>query len=166
MAWYAVQTKSRQENIAKENLVNQGYSVFLPTLRVPVKRRGKWKLQIESLFPGYLFLELDIGVQNTSTIRSTRGVINLVKNGDEVQSVSGKIIADLKLAQTAVDSALSTKQMFEVGDEVVLTEGPMAGLKAIYKTKNSEERVILLLSILGGPTQVAVSLNSIAKVSS
>ena len=113
MKWYAVQTKSRQENVAKQNLANQGFSVFLPTLRVPVKRRGKWSLKIEPLFAGYLFLELDLGIQNTSSIRSTRGVIKLVQNGIHVLPVAGELIADLKKAQAAVDNATEEKQFFE-----------------------------------------------------
>jgi len=165
MEWYAVQTKSRQENTAKQNLANQGFSVFLPTLRVPVKRGGKWSLQIEALFPGYLFLELDFGVQNTSSIRSTRGVIKLVKNGTQILPVSVELIAGLMKAQAAVDTATAEKQIFEAGEEVLLTTGAMSGLKGIYKSKNSEERVVLLLNILGDQTQVSVSQSHIAKVS-
>jgi len=165
MDWYAVQTKSRQENIAKENLINQSFSVFLPTLRVPVQRRGKWLIRIEPLFPGYLFIELDIGVQNTSSIRSTRGVVKLVKNGLQFLPISKELIAGLKKAQTAVDTATAEKEIFESGEEVLLTSGAMAGLKGIYKSKNSEERVTLLLNILGDQTQVSVSQSHIAKAS-
>ena len=165
MKWYAVQTKSRQENVAKQNLANQGFSVFLPTLRVPVKRRGKWSLKIEPLFAGYLFLELDLGIQNTSSIRSTRGVIKLVQNGIHVLPVAGELIADLKKAQAAVDNATEEKQFFEAGEEVLLTGGALSGLKGIYKSKNSEERAILLLNILGDKTQVVVPQTYLAKVS-
>ena len=68
-------------------------------------------------------------------------------------------------AQAAVDTATAEKQIFEAGEEVLLTTGAMSGLKGIYKSKNSEERVVLLLNILGDQTQVSVSKSHIAKAS-
>jgi len=110
-------------------------------------------------------LNLDLGVQNTSSIPSTRGVIKLVKNGVQILPVSAELITELKKAQAAVDTATAEKQVFAAGEEVVLTSGEMAGLKGIYKSKNSEERAILLLNILGTQTQVSVSQSHIAKAS-
>ena len=89
----------------------------------------------------------------------------MVQNGIHVLPVAGELIADLKKAQAAVDNATEEKQFFEAGEEVLLTGGALSGLKGIYKSKNSEERAILLLNILGDKTQVVVPQTYLAKVS-
>lgn len=159
--WYAIQTKARQEHIAEHNLVNQDFTTFLPRLKTTRHRRGRWQSLIEPLFPGYLFVELDMGVQNTAPIRSTRGVIRLVRQGNEPRSVPRPLIDDLIRAHQLGGEAIEPAQVFEPGDEVTLIDGPMAGLKAIFKARTSQERVILMLNMLGQDTRVTVSAHHV-----
>jgi len=49
--WYLIQTKPQQEAIATQNLSNQGFNVFYPKAIINNKT--------VSLFPRYLFIELD-----------------------------------------------------------------------------------------------------------
>ena len=81
--WYLLQSRARQEFIAEENLARQKYEVYLPCIKRARKIRNKWQEITEPFFPGYLFIHLDMEAQNTSTIRSTRGVLKLVKFGEE-----------------------------------------------------------------------------------
>ena len=67
--WYVLQTKVRHEAVAEHNLNNQSFNTFLPMLRVQRHSRGKWQSFNEALFPGYLFVELDLENQNTAPIR-------------------------------------------------------------------------------------------------
>ena len=79
--WYAVATRPRMEGAARENLERQGYGVCLPELRLRKRRQGRWQDVNEPLFPGYLFVALDLAVDNTAPIRSTVGVRGLVRFG-------------------------------------------------------------------------------------
>ena len=51
--WYLLSTKSRSENIAYDNLNNQGHETFLPTLTHTNKPKA--------LFPGYIFVKPRLG---------------------------------------------------------------------------------------------------------
>ena len=161
--WYVLQVKARHEAVAECNLGNQGFTTFLPMLRVQRHLRGRWHSVCEPLFPGYLFIELDFDRQNTAPIRSTRGVIRLVRLGKNLQPFPESLLQTLMQAQSAVGEAIDPASMFESGDEVRLISGPMAGMEAIFKARNSQERVVLLLNILGSETQVSVSPHFIAK---
>ncbi len=161
--WYVLQTKARQEVLAKQNLSNQAFHTFLPFLKVQKYQRGRWQSVYEPLFPGYLFIELDLERQNTAPIRSTRGVMRLVRLGATLQPFPESLLNALMQAQKAPGEAIDSANMFKSGDEVRLISGPMAGLKAIFKARNSQERVILLLNILGAETQVSMPRNYIAK---
>jgi transcriptional antiterminator RfaH len=58
-AWYLIHTKPRQEHIALTNLERQGYTCYLPLLRVEKIRRRKAEVVSEPMFARYLFVRLD-----------------------------------------------------------------------------------------------------------
>ena len=161
--WYVLQTKSRHENTAAQNLNNQKFNTFTPFLRVRKHSRGKWISVSEPLFPGYLFIELDLEMDNTAPIRSTRGAIGLVRLGATLQPFPERVLSTLMAAQESMGDAIEPARLFNMGDEVSLISGPMAGLQAIFKSRNSKERVVVLLNILGNQTQVLVSPHQIVK---
>ncbi len=73
--WYLLKTKSKQEAIAFDNLKIQGFDSYNPEIYV----RKKKQLKEEALFPGYIFLYLDLhDLSRYHKIRSTRGVSEMV----------------------------------------------------------------------------------------
>jgi len=80
-AWYVVATRPRQESVARDHLTRQGYSVLLPEISLKKRRQSRWVVVIEPLFPGYLFVQLAFGQDDTAPIRSTRGCRDLVRFG-------------------------------------------------------------------------------------
>ena len=90
------------------------------------------------MFPGYLFIELDLEIDNTAPIRSTRGVIGLVRLGATLQPFPESILSALMNAQATTGNAIEPAGLFDVGEEVSLISGPMAGLRAIFKSHNSK----------------------------
>lgn len=160
-SWYAVQTKSRNEQQALEHLNRQGFTSHLPLIKAARHRRGRWQGTIEPLFPGYLFVQLDMQTQNSAPIRSTRGVIGLVRFGTEPQPVPHGIMQALLDAQAGEGSAIDPDSLFNAGDRVTLVEGPMKGLSAIVQAKTGQDRVLLLLDLLGRENRVTVSRHQI-----
>lgn len=161
-SWYAVQAKARQEAVAKEHLERQGFHTYLPRIRNARRRRGKWCSIIEPMFPGYLFVEVDIDTRNTAPIRSTRGVIGLVRVGGEPRAVPADMITALMRSQDQRDTPIEPAKVFKAGDPVVIVDGPFAGVNAIFQAESAEERVLLLLDLLGRSNRVAVSPHQIA----
>lgn len=161
--WYAVQTKARSENLAQMHLNRQGYVTHLPLLRNARHRRGRWCSTIEPLFPGYLFVQLDMATQNSAPIRSTRGVVGLVRFGNEMRPMPRRLmqsLLDAQLEQVAIDPS----DLFSEGDRVILVDGPMKGLAAIVQAKQGRDRVLLLLDLLGRENRVVVSPHQLAPV--
>ena len=92
--WFAVVTKPRQEQIALKNLQRQGYECFLPMAENPYQRRSKKQQRIiEPLFPRYLFLKAIAQHQNLAPVRSTKGVISMVRFGTELAAGSKRLAA-------------------------------------------------------------------------
>lgn len=148
MTWYLIQTKPRAENIALENLSNQGYECYLPMLRAEKLIKNKIELQKAPLFPRYLFinLELDFSSKGWAPIRSTRGVTQLVRFGVEPAKVDTALI-DLMRAHELRDEA-KIESLFKPGDSLKILSGPFLGFESIYQGMDPEMRVIVLLEFM------------------
>ena len=161
--WYLIHTKIRQERVALENLERQGFECFLPLIRAEKLRRGALQVVQEPLFPRYLFIRLSTGLESQSwaPIRSSVGVSRLVTFGQTPAKIEDKLIAQL---QVKTDSAEVQLRHFEPGEQVVVTDGPFAGVEAIYQMADAEGRVMVLLNILSKQVKMSVLPASIRKV--
>ena len=157
-SWYLVYTKPRQEEVAATNLTRQGYGVYLPRLRQLRKRSGKRVPIVEPLFARYLFIHLDSHTDNWIPIRSTLGVMSLVRFGAEPARVPDDLVAHLKSHEGAEGLHEWAEPKLAVGDHVRVAEGPLAGYEGVLIAKSGRERVTLLLHMLG--SQVRAQLGT------
>ena len=160
--WCAAFTKPRQEDVAREHLTRQGFRTYLPKIKQPKRRRDRWVEAIEPLFPRYLFVELDFGAQNISPIRSTRGVVGLVRFGPQPATAPMGFVESLMAAEDRVSAChVARLDPFRKGDQVIIASGPFAGAKAIFDEPKGEGRVTLLLELLGRTNRVQVDRHRI-----
>ena len=139
--WYLIQTKPAQEAIATQNLSNQGFNVFHPKAII--------KNKTVSLFPRYLFIELDDKTQNWTPIRSTRGVANFVRFGLSFAVVPNQIIRMIKIQQQQTIEKMIDICSHQKGDSVEIKSGVFKGQQAIFQNYNSSDRVTVLLKLIG-----------------
>src|SRR3989338_7106073 len=156
--WYAVSCKPRQEAIAEENLLRQGYRVYLPRIRNHRHRNGQWTGVIEPLFPRYLFIRVDTTSRSTAPVRSTRGAIGLGRFGSQPGIVPQEVI-DAIVQREAPDSGLhqDDRPLFRAGEPVKLDEGPLAGMEGIFVEEDGEKRVVVLLELLGKANKIRIN---------
>jgi transcriptional antiterminator RfaH len=57
------------------------------------------------------------------------------------------------------------QRLFDVGDRLLVTDGPFAGIEAIYQMSNGEGRVMVLIELLSKPVKVVMAPQSLKKVS-
>lgn len=160
--WYVVRTKVRQEAVALANLDRQDFKTYLPTIRVTRRQSGKWRAAAEPLFPGYLFVEVDVTVQSAAPIANTRGAIGLVRFGGEISPVPDGIVDGIMAMQSSRDTPIDPAQVFKQGDTVTIVQGPFSGVNAIFHAQSGKERVCLLLDLMGRSNRVEVSAHQIA----
>ena len=139
--WYLIKTKPRQEKRAQQNLENQGYVTFCPITKINNK--------LVILFPSYLFIQLNEKTQNFSPIHSTQGVSYFVKFGSNFAKVTTSVIEFIKTNQHITADKLKDLNKFKPGDKVQISDGVFKNYMAIFKCYKSDERVILLMNLLG-----------------
>jgi transcriptional antiterminator RfaH len=151
--WYLVKTKSKQEDIAIINLENQNFHVYCPYALISNKS--------VALFPGYLFIQLDKDIQNWSPIRSTKGVLYFVRFGLDYAKIPDNIIEFIKANQLNTAEKLKNINKFKPGDKVQITDGVFKNCIAIFKSFKSDERVILLMNLLGQQQKLTIKQESL-----
>ena len=162
--WFAVCCKPRQETVAEENLLRQGFQVYLPRIRMRQRRRGQWVEAVEVLFPRYIFIRVDPLRRSTATVRSTRGVLGLVRFGGQPAVVPDGVMDALRQREDAASGLHQDKRpLFNAGEPIKLVDGPLAGMEGVFTQQDGDKRVIVLLELLGKANKVTVSRDWIAR---
>ena len=157
-SWFAVCCKPRQELVAQENLMRQGFHVYLPRIQLKRRRRGQWAEVIEALFPRYIFIRADTDKQSIASVRSTRGAIGLVRFGGQPAVVADEVM-DALIQREDADTSLhqDSRPLFRVGEPVRLIEGPLAGMEGVFVQEDGEKRVVVLMELLGKANRIRVN---------
>lgn len=162
--WYLIYTKPREDERAETHLLNQGYQILRPLLRYHRLSKGVQKTVTESLFPRYIFIQLDHESSNWARLRSTRGVASLVCFNQQPAKVPASLIAELLAqmdAEHVIDRTGVQQGLFHAGDEVEITQGSFFGLHAIVQQQSSTERVVVLLNMLGSQQSLEMPLGAL-----
>lgn len=164
--WSAVFAKPRQEALAKDHLGRQGFRTYLPMLKQPKRRRGRWVEIVEPLFPRYLFVELELGAQDISPIRSTLGVVSLVSFGQRPAAAPKGFVESLMAAEVPdCGYCFARAQPFQKGEQVRVAAGPLAGVEAIFLEPAGEGRVALMLTLLGRANRIEIDADRLVAAS-
>jgi transcriptional antiterminator RfaH len=158
ISWYVVYSKPKQEFRALEQLENQGFVCFLPTLHIEKITGARRSVCVQPLFSRYLFIRLDAMAGNWSSIRNTRGVTGLVKFGDCFASLPDEFVDTLKNGPQILLS-----NGFEVGERVAITEGPFGGLEGVYQAADGEARALILIEMLSQPQRLSFAKDALRK---
>ena len=162
--WYVVLTKPKQEERAEEHLTAQGGEVFLPRIALEKVRKGKRVRNVEPLFPGYLFVNVEGCEQLVGSIRSTRGVRQLLRFGIQPLEVNPVLINDLRhrcidAGNVGANADASPKEYYKQGQMVEVISGPFKDYQAIFKQFDGEHRAIILLNLLNQQQELLVDLS-------
>ena len=153
--WYLVHSKPRQEKVALENLQRQAFESYLPLMRLEKLRRGVLTVVEEPLFTRYLFVQLDTDshARSWAPIHSTRGVARLVRFGNDPARVDDGLIETLREQESQAGLA---RRLFEPGQKVLVSEGPFAGVEAIFELNDGQARAMVLIELIGRQVSLAV----------
>ena len=160
-AWYLVYSKPSQESVALENLLRQNYRVYLPMLRTPRHQRTARAKSVQPMFPRYLFVHLIDYVDDWGPIRSTRGVMRIIRFGSTPARVPDDFIETLRSREDEHGVHSVPDLRYQPGERVRISDGSMAGYEAVFAGRTGKERVMLLLNIAGTEAKLQLSIDQI-----
>jgi transcriptional antiterminator RfaH len=167
-AWYVVCAKAGWERIAVEQLTRQGYEVYLPMKLHMTRKAGQDELLARPFFPRYLFVRLDLVAQRWRPILSTIGVASMLMGGDHPMWLADRAIDRLKAQEEGGFIKLGERavvpERFTAGQKVaVVVGGVVEKLEATFCEPVDENRVAVLLSLLGRDSRVVVNRSQVTE---
>ena len=157
--WFLAYTKPRQESVAEANLLRQGFEVYLPLFRK--LKRGTPEPVVEPMFPRYVFLRPSTEEQSLSVVRSTRGVLSLIRFGMEIARVPQAVVDRIAALEAwRRDAPVSELSALSVGQRVLVEAGPFKGLEGLVHAV-SAKRVTVLLELLGRSAEVGFAHHAV-----
>jgi transcriptional antiterminator RfaH len=160
--WYVVQTRPHAERKAAEHLVRQGFEAYLPRFLKRRRHARRVEKVAAPLFPRYLFVSVDVTTQRWLSIRSTIGVATLVCNGNVPAEIPEAVIQGLRAREMSGLVTLEQRRRFTLGDPVRVIDGAFANCLGLYEDTPAQDRVAILLDLLGRKVRVVIDDLSVA----
>jgi transcriptional antiterminator RfaH len=161
--WAAARFQPKYEKLALHFLRLSGYAVYLPRLRGQRIVRGR-KVEITPpLFPGYVFVTIELQWHAAHRAPGTNG---LVLNGGGPAHVPDSVIDELRARERNGLIELPRVRGLRAGDRVRIASGPFAGQFGLYAGMRPRQRVEVLLSLLGAQQRVTLPKDDVEEVAS
>lgn len=160
--WYVVQTQVNGETKAAQNLLRQGYEIYLPRYLKRRRHARKVDFTAKPLFPRYMFIAIDMASHRWRSIQSTFGVSRLICNGDDPAMVPGGVVHALKARED--DNGfikLESKPAFAPGDQVRVLAGAFMDSAGLFNGLADHDRVSILLDMLGRKVRVLLDADMV-----
>lgn len=159
--WYAVHTKSNQENRAAANLSAWQVQTFTPKLKEHSRSSYGDRVVVKPLFSRYIFAHCDDSLIHK--VNGTRGVQNVVSLAGKPVPVDDQVI-DL-IRSRLDDEGIAQIEEFTTGDKVQVKSGNLKNLCGIFQQKlKDSDRVKILLSTVNYQSHLVIDREMIEKV--
>ena len=158
--WFILQFKSNSNNLAAKNLTRQGFETFLPLHETTSRRLSRFINTSKPLFPGYMFIRFDKAESEWHKINSTYGVSRLITVNSSLKSVPSTFIDRLMKRYDSSGKLIPIVEM-KKGDKVEILEGPFANFIASVEKYESEQRIWILMDLMGRKTKLQTPLNAL-----
>ena len=187
--WYVIHSYAGYENRVKANLETRIQTLdmedYIFEIQVPMEevveiKNAQRKVVNRVRIPGYVLVRMDLTDASWGAVRHTPGVTGFVGNAhnpvpltlDEVFSMLAPVFeqeqaAEAKAAGKAGQRVPSAPVAvdFEVGESVIVKEGPFETLPAtISEIKPESQTLVVLVSIFERETPVTLAFNQVSKI--
>ncbi|MCK4506214.1 MAG: transcription termination/antitermination factor NusG [Candidatus Aegiribacteria sp.] len=172
--WYVVHSFSGYEKRVKRFLdiqLSRKYpdkvgEVLIPTQEVSNTRRGSKSTRQKKLYPGYVFVQLELNPEMIMDIRAMSNVSGFPPmNQGYPQPLSDEEISRLKGQAEGSDRARVIRVPYSVGQTVRVTEGPFNNFTGVVESINPERgRVRVIFTIFGRKAPVEIDFSQVRPV--
>jgi transcription antitermination factor NusG len=152
--WYAIWTRSRHEQVVREQLEQKQIEAFLPTITKWSRWKDRRKKIDWPLFPGYCFARFE--VQNRLPVLKCSGVVSIVAfEGGEPAPIPEREIESIRVLLGS-SLAFDPCPLIKEGTLVEVAHGPLKGVSGRLVRKNEKARLVLSVDLIGQAVSVEV----------
>ena len=158
--WFILQFKSNSHHQASKNLTQQGFETFLPLHDATSRRLSRFTNTSKPLFPGYMFITFDRTESAWHKINNTYGVSRLITSNSKLKPIPTIFIDNLMMRYDLSGRLLPVEKL-KKGDQVKVLEGPFADFIATIETYETEQRIWILMDLMGRKTKIQTSSDTL-----
>jgi transcription antitermination factor NusG len=152
-SWFAIWTRSRHEQVVREQIERRHFDAFLPT----ITRWSRWKDRKKKidwpLFPGYCFARFK--EEDSLSILKCTGVVNIVSvEGRPAPIPEHEIDSIRRLLESNLQ--YDPCPLIREGMMVEVTHGALKGVVGRLVRKGAHARLILSVDLIGQGVSVEV----------
>lgn len=169
--YYVIWTLTGKEDIVKDEIVAQigqenKEKIHILTRERKQKYRGEWQIRKEKLFPGYLFMDLEVSQVEPvrQALRKATEHAKVLKTGDELYPIH-KQEEQLLRRLTGDTTNVAVSVGVIAGDKVIIKEGPLIGMEGMIKRIDRHKRMAVLeVELFNRVSEVKVGLEIVEKM--
>ena len=168
--WYIVHTYSGQEHKVKDNLEKRVAStgmedkieqILVPTEEKVERKDGQEEIVDETLFPGYVLIEMEMNDDTWYVVRNTPGVAGFVSSGTKPLPARNEEI-DRILERMEVEGEKLLEPEFSKGDKVSVIDGPFEDFIGVVQEVNPQQgKVKVMVSMFGRDPPVELEFSQV-----
>ena len=158
--WFVIQLKPNSHHQAKKNLTRQGFDTFLPLHEITLRKASRFVKSTKPLFPGYMFVSFNKAENKWQKIKNTYGVSRLITINSSLKSIPTTFIDGLMKRYDSSGKLIPIVEM-KKGDKVEILEGPFANFIATVEKYESEQRIWILMDLMGRKTKLQTPSNAL-----
>jgi transcription termination/antitermination protein NusG len=182
--WYVIHSYAGYANRVKANLETRIQTLdmedYIFEIQVPMEevveiKNAQRKVINRVRIPGYVLVRMDLTDASWGAVRHTPGVTGFVGNAhnpvplrlDEVFSMLAPVFEEeqAEKGKPVKHAAAQIDVDFEVGESVIVKEGPFETLPAtISEIKVDSQTLVVLVSIFERETPVTLAFNQVSKI--
>ena len=169
--WYIVQTLSNYEKrvqtrvqqiIDEEKYKGKLFRVLVPMQQTVEVKNNKRQEKETKIFPGYVFIQMDIEDEIAYELRQIPGIAKFVGVGNKPSPVVEDEI--LKVLRKIGDTTKEIDVDFEVGEVIKVVDGPFRGYTgSISEINPLKGNIKAKISIFGRETPVELDFEQVEK---
>jgi len=148
--WFVVWTHARAEKRVAQRIASLGLPTWLPIVRERHRWSDRWREVECPLFPCYLFAQATH--TDWSSVLRTAGVLTVVKQGGMPALLTDEFVASLRdavLCDGAAPEPVAEPVDYQPGDEVIVQEGALRGLRGIVRERRSRRQLVVWIRAIG-----------------
>lgn len=172
--WYILNVMAGQENkVAADvkSIMLRGSAgkhisdVIVPTKPVMKIKKGQKVQEMQKVFPGYVFINADLGSEAYNVINAIPKVMGFLGGKNNPQPVSEEKMQEI-LKASSEEASDNKNVTFEIGETLNIIEGPFESFSGVVEEFDTEkQKVKISVLIFGRATSVELDVNQVEKVS-
>lgn len=157
--------KSLQERITEAGLDSYFGRILVPSEEVMESRAGQKSISERRIFPGYVFIEMELTDETWHLVKSTNRVTGFLGGtGNRPTSISEQEVNKILSQIEEGGEKPRPKVLFEVGEMLRVKEGPFADFNGTVESVNYERsKVQVNVTIFGRITPVELDFSQVEK---